>query len=212
MKNLFVPLALLFFSSSLVAQVKWGPRIGISTSDLSAKDITITRPGGFQDLALGIKEAKYGVQVGAFAQFRLLKLFYLQPEVLFNSNRIDFSVNNFSELDGLGEVVREKYQYLDIPLIAGIKLGPIRGGIGPVAKVFLNSTSGLADFQGIEEDFRQMELGYQAQVGLDLGRIILDLKFDRSLNEFGDFLIVNGEPFDFGEYENRMVFSLGYSF
>lgn len=211
MKKLLIPVLLCCFTLTLSAQVKWGPRLGVTTSDLTTRDFDI-RSGGFDDLKLGVKEAGYGVQVGAFAQFRLMKLFYLQPEVLFNSNRVDFRVTDFSEGNGVTQVIKERYQYLDIPVIFGLKLGPLRAGVGPVGKVLLSSTSGLADIDGIKEDFSGMNLGYQAALGINLGRLIFDVKFDRSLNDFGDFLSVDGESFDFGDVEKRMVFSLGYSF
>lgn len=212
MKKLIIPLLLLFLGQSLFAQVKWGPRIGISTSDLSTSDFNLREPGSFNALSIGVKEAKYGFQVGAFAQFRLLKLFYVQPEVLFNSNRVDYRVISGNESSSITEIINEKYQYLDIPVIFGLKLGPFRAGIGPVGKVYLGSSSGLSDIDGITEDFNGMQLAYQAALGLNLGRLIFDVKFDRSLNNFGEHLNIDGKPFDFKEQEQRIVFSLGYSF
>lgn len=212
MKQLIFAVLLILLVPCLNAQVKWGPRIGLTTSDLSTSNFNLREPGSLDALSIGVKEAKYGVQVGAFAQFKIAKFFYLQPEVLFNSNRIDFRVTNAKEGQSFTEIVKEKYQYLDIPVIFGLKLGPFRAGLGPVGKVYLSSSSGLTDIEGIREEFSGMQLAYQAALGLNIGRLIFDVKFDRSLNNFGDFLEIDGKPFDFKEQEHRMVFSLGYSF
>lgn len=212
MKKLLMPLLLCLITSVGMSQVKWGPRIGISTSDLSTGDFDVRQPGSLQALSLSAKDAGYGIQVGAFAQFKIKKLFYFQPEILLNSNKVDFKATHFSEGQTVTDIIREKYQHVEVPMVFGLKLGPLRAGVGPVGKVQLSSTSGITDFEGIKEDFSGLKFGYTANIGLNVGKLILDLKFDRSLSDFGDFLSVDGEPFDFKQPAKRMVFSLGYAF
>ena len=211
MKNLLFVFALGIFALQTQAQVRFGLKTGLSTSDLSASDLIINSQNGLETIKLGIQEANYGFQFGASLQIKT-GLFFLQPEVLLNSQNVDYRVTDFTEGPAFTRIVNETYNTLDIPVLVGFKLGPIRAGIGPVGKVNLNKTSGLTDFDGIEEDFRAVTFGYQAGFGLNLWKLTLDVRMERSLDDFGEQISVFGQNVNFNQQQNQLSFAVGYLF
>lgn len=207
MKKTFVLASLICFAVALQAQVKVGFLAGLNTTDLEARDLF----DNGESLKLSIKDADYGFHFGLFAQAKVGKIFYLQPEVVFNSTKVDFQVQDLS--NNLPEtVLTEKYNNLDIPVLFGLKLGPLRVGTGPVAHVFLNSNSELTEVEGYEQNFEKLKFGWQTGVGLNIWKFIVDLKWEKNFDNFGDHIVINDTPYSFNQTPNKLVFSLGYTF
>lgn len=198
--------ALLFIPFLSQAQFKFGARVGLSTPSLDKE--TIDQSG----LNLAIKEAKYGYHLGFFARASFTNTLYVQPEVLFNSNSVDFEISEFGEL--ATNILSEKYQNLDLPVMVGAKLGPIRLEGGPVGHVFLNSKSDLdGTVDGYSQRFKDFTLGYQAGIGLDIGqRLLLDVRYEGNVNNFGDHMRIFNEEVTFSQNPSRIVATFGFSF
>ncbi len=217
MKNVILLAAFCcFVSTNLHAQKenKWltfGLRAGISTSDISADDLMVINSDSANELGLSIKEAKYGIHFGAM--LRIGHKFYVEPGLYFNSNTVDFSVE---EVDGFGNTVStirsESYQDLDIPLLFGLKFGPIRLNAGPVGHVHINSNSDLIDIDGYEQKFEDMTFGWQGGLGVDLWRLSVDLKYEGNFSKFGEHIHIYGQDLNFSDTESRFLLSVGYNF
>ncbi len=197
-----------FFSITttvLFSQARFGIRAGVSTTDLEPSQLLITNPATRQEFSLAVDDAKFGVHAGIFAKFPLTDFFFLQPEVVFNSNRVDF------ERGDLNEVFTEKYQYLDIPIIAGLKLGPIKPQIGLVGHVFLNSSSEF-DLESYRQDFQSLTLGWQGGLGLEIKKVFVDLKYEGNFTNFGDHINIGDRSYQFDTSPSRIVLSVGLAF
>ncbi len=188
------------------AQVQFGVRAGLSTPNLDKE--TIDQNG----LNLAILDANYGFHLGLFSRFPLGEKLYLQPELLFNSNTVDFNVTDMSE--GLvNTVLNEKYQNLDIPFMLGYKIGPLRLEAGPVGHVFIASKSELDDeLSTYDQRFNDFNLGYQTGVGLDIWRLLVDVRYEGSFSNFGEHMQVGGEQIRFSQNPSRWVMTVGLAF
>ncbi len=211
MKKLIALLLVAYVSvQTAEAQSKFGLLVGLNTTELEPGDFIQFSPQGMEELKLAIKDAKYGVHFGAFGQFQLATLF-IRPEIVYNSTSVDFT------LDSIGGnpvgIFTEKYQNLNIPVIVGTKLGPVRIGAGPVGHVFLASTSNLTDIEGYKQDFKNLTLGFQAGIGIDLFRkYSFDLRYEGNFNKFGDHIIINGQQYAFSQNPERIIATLGIAF
>ena len=205
MKKSFFFLLLALTSYAAQAQFKIGLRGGISTSELSME--TVNTNG----LRLSIEDAGYGYHLGIFVRGHLGERLYVQPEFLFNSNSVDFTLKGFGT--GLGNrILTEKYQNLDIPFMLGYKLGPLRLEAGPVGHVHLKSKSELEEFDGYEQRFEDFNLGYQLGGGFDIWKFLIDVRYEGSFNKFGEHMRIAGQNVDFSQKPARIVFTLGYAF
>lgn len=195
--------------TSLPAQIKLGVKVGGSTTSLNASQINLFNQGGLKELQLALADANYGIHGGFLVQVKLGGLL-IQPEFLFNSNSVDYEVTDLNTL--ITQIKTEKYQYLDIPVLLGFKLGPLRLMAGPEAHVYLDNTSSLLDFDGYRQDFDELTLAWMGGVGLDLWNIMLDLRYEGNLTNFGSHINFKGNSYSFDERPSRWLFSVSFLF
>ncbi len=209
MKKILLICAALFSLQAAHAQLSIGLRGGISTTDLDGKELLVRNGSDIDQLKLSVREAGYGVHFGLFTRLQIENV-YIQPELLFNSNSVDFTVEELS--DGFSTVKNERYQYLDIPILIGIKKGPFRLQGGPVAHIFIDSKSELFDINGYDQKFDESTWGYQLGVGLDIWKFLFDLKYEGSFNNAGDHISFFGQDYNLGDSPGRFVASIGLRF
>ena len=100
----------------------------------------------------------------------------------------------------------QQFNKIDMPIMVGMKFGPARVQLGPIASIVLSNKSALADYGNYEEEFNGATWGYQVGVGLDLGEsIILDAKYEGSLSRLGKGVKIGGETRNFDSRTNQFV-------
>ncbi len=202
----------LFFTVCGNAQTNFGIKAGINTVDIDKDQIRVFDPEGRERLKVAIDDANYGINLGIYLLARS-KRFFLQPEVLYSSNSTDFRVDSSGGVGNfLDKVFTEKYQNLDIPIMMGFRFDFLRVGAGPVGHVFLSSTSDLFDFEGYEQDFSDLTLGYQVGLGVDLSSINIDLRYEGNFTNYGDHFEFFGEKVPFDTKPARFIGTIGISF
>lgn len=203
---------LLWITLPSQAQIQFGVKGGISTTDISVEELEVLRPGSGDRIRLALEDARYGVHAGVMLRLPLGETFLLQPEVVFNSNTVEYEVDDLSP-GGVGSVVlEEKFQYVDIPLLLGAKFGPFRLMAGPEGRVFVDSASDLFRFDDYDQTFENLEISFLGGVGLDLWNITLDVRYEGNFDNFGDHLTFGDQQFAFSNAESRWIFSLGVFF
>ncbi len=197
--------AVLSFAIYSNAQIRFGFRAGLSSSQLNSE--TIEQNG----VSVAIKDANYGYHLGVFGRAKLGEHWYLQPEAVFNSTSVDFQVTDFGE-GFMDEVLTEKYRNLDIPLMVGYKLGPLRAEAGPTGHIYVASNSELEEIGSYDRRFNDFNLGYQAGLGLDIWKVTLDLRYEGNFQKFGEHMTIGGEQINFSQRPARWLMTVGFSF
>jgi len=201
MKHFLVVSILLLCAAAAQAQFAFGLKGGFQTQLKNPEDITIGT--GDTSFSFGVDDLKFGTQFGAW--FRIGNTVFLQPEIIFNSNRTDFRIGETSA----GDIVKsERYQNLDIPVLVGVTAGPIRLHAGPVGHYFLSSKSELTDVKGYAERWKQFTWGWQAGLALGTGRISADIRYEGNFNKFGDQVTFFGDKYAFSNNPARLVLAL----
>ncbi|MBX2816203.1 MAG: PorT family protein [Saprospiraceae bacterium] len=186
------------------AQVRFGFKGGVGTYDLGADDaLSLVR--GTDEFQLKIEDARFGYHLGIALQIRLAT-FVIQPEVVFNSNRVDFSFQDISNPSD--DIFTERYHALDIPFLFGLKAGPLRLMLGPVGHYFLDSTSELLQFEEYEQKFEDLTYGWQGGIGLDFFNLMIDIRYEGNFYRFGDHIVFNNQSFAFASKPARLLASL----
>lgn len=209
MKKLMFLFAFVAIACSGFSQVKIGLRAGLSTTDVEADQLFINNSNAFDEFTLAVQEAKVGVHAGLFAKIPIGDFFFLQPEVVFNSNRVDYERSEL--LSSISTVFSESYQYLDIPIVAGIQIGPLKPQIGLVGHVFLNSTSEF-DLSAYRQDFESLTIGWQGGLGLEFNKILIDVKYEGNFSKFGNHIVIADQEYAFDDRPSRLIVTLGYAF
>ncbi len=211
MKNPLLITLFTILALTAQSQVRFGLKLGASTTDLNVGELQLLGPNGNENLGIALEEARYGIHGGIMVQIRL-GTFLIQPEVLFNSNSVDFEVTDLDNPGTITEVFTEKYQYLDIPLLLGTKFGPLRLMAGPEGHIFINSASDLLDFDNYDQNFDSLTFGWLAGVGLDIFNIAIDLRYEGNFSNFGDHITFNGQEYEFDDSPSRWLLSVGLFF
>lgn len=187
------------------AQLKYGIRGGINSA--------YVRPQEFNNpnYVLEYKSGNIGFHFGAIVQLKLGK-FVLQPELLFSTASTDIQLTDLTSSSTISEVGEQKFNKLDVPIIAGLKLGPMKLQLGPEASVQLNSKSDLLKENGIDQAYKGATIGYQAGIGLELSSLILDLKYEGNLSKFGDGVNIGDQTFNFDQRMSQLILSIGFLF
>jgi Outer membrane protein beta-barrel domain len=176
-----------------------GVRGGANFSQLRTDGFQITRPGtSVQDFFKNNSNARTGYVLGAYA--RIGRKFFVQPEVLFSTKGGTVEILKAGNSSPVN--VDVKFSQIDIPLLLGYKIGPLRLNAGPVASLNVAQGGELGDAlkvytsQNINKTIEQATFGYQAGVGLDLGSFNIDVRYEGGLSNISQLNLQNNAQFN----------------
>lgn len=207
--RLLTAMLFLFSLNTVSGQFELGIRAGISSYDLANEGIFVNN--GNQQISWNIANAGYGIHGGIYTRITVLGVF-LEPAVIFNTNTVDYDIKQIGSSGIFNTIGSERYNYVDLPLILGIKISKLRLQGGPVGHFFINSSSELVDFSGYSQKFKEATYGWQAGAGLDLWKFRLDLMYEGNFSKFGNHIQIGGTSYQFATAPSRLLLSLGYRF
>lgn len=205
MKNIFLSLFLLFYTSStLLSQNEFGFKLGLSSYDIQTNNIANT-----EDLQISIKDASYGFQAGVYGRLGLLGI-YVQPEILFNSNFVNYRLQDLNNLDTLDNIRTTKYQNLDLPVMLMVTPSIFKLYAGPVGHYFINDISDFTKKDEIKELFNNLTFGYQAGIGVAFSGLVIDVRYESNFSKNIKTFVVDETEFKIDKSPSRFIFSLWF--
>ena len=157
-----------------------------------------------------MKENQTGFHVGLTSLFRFGG-FYLQPEFLFTQTERDMLITT-TGTSPTNEPFTQVYRHLSLPVQAGLSLGPLKIGGGPVLSFFVDHSNDLADSFNFDQVMNDVTLGYQLGIGVVLGKLMIDLRFEDTLSRFGTEVNIGGQSIDFDTRPRQYILSVGLLF
>ena len=214
MKKLFAFLLIVILSLPAFSQIKFGLKAGVSTTSLSMPSITTITSGSTTYTVDGLTSAKYGFHGGAFVRLTLFGV-YIQPELLFSTRTNEYTVSNVTnQASPVSYVAKQTFNKLDIPVMVGLKLGPLRLNAGPSGSLLINSPKSLITDPDYKNNYNRMTFGYQAGVGFDLlGLLTSDVRYEGSLKKYQNQIQnLTGTKYNLDDRPNAFLFSVGLMF
>ena len=215
MKKSVVIVFAVLVSIPAFSQIKFGLKVGVSTNTLSMPTIkTVTSPASSGPNTFtvdALTSAKYGFQGGGFVRVTLFGL-YIQPELLFSTRTNDYNVTNVQST--VATIVKQSFNKIDIPVMLGFKLGPLRLNAGPSGSLLINSPKDLISNPDFKNNYSRMTIGYQAGLGFDLFKLLtFDLRYEGSLKKYQNQIQnLTGTKFNLDDRPNAFLFSVGLMF
>lgn len=203
-------LACFFLPQVARAQLSFGLKAGLATESLREEKFDLSQDGR-ENLRFALRDADYGFQFGAFFRIPLSDRFDLVPEVTFNSSGTEYSLTD-DDNPMANAVFRERYNDINVPLLASWKIAFLRFQAGPVGHFTVASKSDLRDAAGRERAFDTFNLGYTLGGALDLGPLVLDLRYDGNFAKYGETFTVAGRDLDVDQAARRWIATVGYRF
>lgn len=162
MKKTLLLVALAFIGTATFAQR--GPGFGIKAG------LNYNANGDYIEAAQAAAEnpdRNVGYHIGVYG--KLGNRLYLRPEIIFTKTKSDYSGNDFD------------MSKLDVPVLVGTKIiGPLHAFGGPAFQYILNTEFDGISIDDIENDFT---VGLHLGVGVNLGGIGVDLRYERGFSE-----------------------------
>ncbi|NQZ45865.1 MAG: outer membrane beta-barrel protein [Flavobacteriaceae bacterium] len=171
MKKVLLICAVALCSTAVFAQsgTGWGIKAGLSYNQNG--DLIGTVGDAGQNIIEGA-EGKAGYHVGIFGKLDFPKL-YLRPELVFTKTQSSYSVNGTSSDYDVSK--------LDLPVLLGYKIiGPLHIFAGPAFQYTLSNDLSDLQVEDVENDFT---VGLNAGVGVNLGRLGFDVRYERGFSE-----------------------------
>jgi len=233
--NRFLFLSLLLIPTLASAQFSgrgkffsFGVKVGANFSQLNTLEVKTPRltqpgPGGIPVVTSG-GQIVYdffqnnnsritGIVGGVF--FRFGRKFFIQPEVLISAKGGSFDVVKTSLAT---QKIDVKFTTIDVPILLGFKLGPLRLNAGPMASLTVSQNQKLKDAldqyskQSIDDTFKQAVFGYQAGVGLTFLGLNLDVRYEGSLSDLSQIGLDPGNDARFTSKTALWQLTAGFGF
>ncbi|MFT5833407.1 MAG: hypothetical protein ACI97N_001034 [Cognaticolwellia sp.] len=211
-KVLIMLIAITFLQQSVSAQVfSWGLRLGGVSTSIDATPQTLST-ANIDSLLLTVANANFGIQGGLYTRIKLGPV-YIQPELLFTSESYNYTKEDLNG-SGVQEALTDKFNSLDIPIMVGVKAGPIRLQGGPIGSILISNDNQLEMLsETYDRKLSNLTWGYQAGLGLDIGSVNIDVKYEGGLKSaFVDDYEIFGNTYAFDARENRWVLTIGLKF
>jgi opacity protein-like surface antigen len=211
MKKLIAIVFVVLVSIPAFSQIKFGLTAGVSTTSLSMPTIKTITSGTTSFTVDALTAAKYGFQGGAFVRITLFG-FYIEPELLFSTRTDDYTVTNVQSTEST--IVKQTFNKLEVPVMLGFKLGPLRLNAGPTGSLLINSPKELISNPDFKNNYSRMTLGYQAGLGFDLLNFLtFDLRYEGSLKKYQNQIQnLIGTKYNLDDRPNAFLFSVGIMF
>lgn len=199
MKHTLLLVAICLASSFAFAQsgTGYGLKAGLSYNENGDLISSIGDAG--QNIIEGA-EGKAGFHVGFWGKLDFPKL-YLRPELVYTRTQSTYDLD--------GSSADYTVSKLDLPLLLGYKIiGPLHIFGGPAFQYTLSNDLDGVSIQDVENEFT---LGLNVGAGVNLGRIGLDVRYERGFSENEAEFISNNITNIQGRVDSRpaqVIFSL----
>jgi hypothetical protein len=219
MKKLILALSFMTISYLASAQYNPGFRFGIKAG------ANLSNINGSNDLSLNSGGQAFNFKdnssrSGGFAGgvfFRFGRAFYVQPELLLSQKGGTFNLykDGIKNEDGKVDL---RFSNLDMPVLFGVRVARFfRVNVGPMASMKLSSNGKIRDSfdeitgENADGEFNnRLTFGYQAGVGLDFGRVSLDVRYEGNFSEIARINFNNATTASqFGKKGNLFQATLG---
>jgi hypothetical protein len=210
MKKLLVVILIAFLSIPVFSQLKFGLKAGVSTTSITmSKAVQLTGQSANYTVK-ALSSSAYGFHGGLFMRLTILGI-YIQPEVLFATAENKYTVTNLTTTTATE--VSQKLNNLSIPVMVGVKLGPIRINAGPAGTMAITSPKALINDPALKAIYNKMSIGYQAGLGLDiLKKLTIDIRYEGSLQKYQTQIQQSVGKVALDNRPNAFLFSLGLMF
>jgi hypothetical protein len=94
----------------------------------------------------------------------------------------------------------------------GFKLKVLKLEAGPVASFIISNNSDLKNITEYDMQWNKATIGYQAGIGLDIGKIALDVKYEGNLSKLGTGIDIGNTTSSFDTRLNQVIVSIGIFF
>jgi hypothetical protein len=151
--------------------------------------------------------SRTGTSFGIYTRFG--RNLFLQPELLYSTRSGSFDIIR----NGVTQTVKVTNTSFDIPILLGLKGGPLRVMAGPVVSLRIDDNQRLGEAirqytnGTLNDAWSKAYYGYQIGGGLDIGSFGLDVRYEGNLSDVAQ---INGDTGKFSQGYKSWQVTLAY--
>jgi len=187
---------LLTYSAS--AQLDIGLRAGINLSNPQIENFQASAT--ISDLQTDDSEISY--QAGAYARLKLAALF-VQGELYFSQIN-QSAIASFNAANVPPKSIDLSFSRVNLPVLLGLELGPVRIMGGPVFSANFNDVSG-----NLNDDLQIASLSYQVGLGAEFNKLFIDLRYEAGLGDWANAVIIEDSNYEADISTQQIMLCLG---
>ncbi len=201
-KIIFACFLLTLVTKNSQAQLQFGLKGGVNYNSDSFESVS-------NDVLNGAK-TKTGIHTGLWLRAKLPVIgLYIRPEIVYTE--LNNSVNYESPFSA-PKTTDFKFRKIDVPVLIGKKfLGIGNVFAGPSFQYILSSDFELNDLREVSTE--SFSLGIQLGAGIELGRLGIDLRWERGLSKTETVFVDNtifDSNFNFDKRVSQIIFGISY--
>jgi Outer membrane protein beta-barrel domain len=199
MKKIVFLAALVFIPALSFAQFNFGIKGGVNLSKFSFGDFATARLNANGSPAVSLNgqilrdnlseslNSRTGSSFGVWA--RIGSNLFVQPEVMFSTRGNEFTIQRNDGGVISTQTVQITSTSFDVPVLIGLKGGPLRIMAGPMVSFQVANNQPFRDALNqytagtLNDAWAKAYYGYQIGGGLDLGRLGIDVRYEGSLSD-----------------------------
>lgn len=168
-----------------LSRLSFGPFVNAGTNPNGSPTVNVDGQT-FRNSISDSYNSRTGTSFGIYTRFG--KNLFLQPELLYSTRAGSFEIIR----NGQSETVTVKSTSFDIPVLLGIKGGPIRVMAGPVVSLRVDDNQRLGEAVRqytngtLNDAWSKAYYGYAVGGGLDLGSLGLDVRYEGNLSDVAE--------------------------
>lgn len=180
-----------------------GIRGGVSSYNVSYRDFT-----NLSNISIE-SNSELGMHLGFYTRVQLLG-FYVQPELLYTRTGSSITTRNFN--NNVNTTSDLMFQRIDLPVLVGKRFfGIVRANAGPIFSSLIRADLTESNIRNnISNAYADNTVGFQVGVGLDVWKLLIDLKYEGSLGRFGESIVASGQSFTTDARPSQWLLSVGY--
>jgi hypothetical protein len=201
-KIIFACFLFFLLTKNSQAQLQFGLKAGLNYNSDSFENVS-------NDVLNGAK-TKTGIHTGLWMRAKLPVIgFYIRPEIIYTelNNSVNYD-NQFSA----PKTTDFKFRKIDVPVLIGKKILGI-GNVfaGPSIQYILSSDFELNDLREVSTE--SFSLGIQLGGGVELGRLGLDIRWERGLSKTETVFVdnsISNSNFNFDKRVSQIIIGISY--
>ncbi len=183
------------------SQIQFGIKGGINYNSDSFQEVQT-------DVLEGAK-SKTGFHAGIWTRIKLPVIgLYIRPELVYTSLKSEISAKNSNE------IATYDFQKIDVPVLLGKKIFKVAHIFaGPSFQYIIDGDFNLQSATDLTTDTSGFTVGLQLGAGVELGKLGLDVRWERTFSDTESTLVGNGSPnVKFDTRVNQIIVGLSYRF
>lgn len=196
---MFIGCMIFVLNQTANAQINFGIKGGINYNSNSIQKVK-------EDVFEGAK-SKTGYHAGIWLRFKIPMIgLYLRPELVYTNLENTVLFTNTSLVQ---QSTSFNFQKIDVPVLLGKKiLGIGNVFIGPSFQYILDQSFSINDIKNVNGD--GFTVGLQFGGGIELGRLGLDVRWERGFNDIESSFLDGATTVRFDTRVNQIIVGLSY--